>query len=282
MKIETTLQEIERAIIKKYRKQLWAPFVKGIIDYELIKPKDKIMVCISGGKDSLLLAKLLQEYQKHGQDVDIQLEFVAMNPGFHPQNTQAMIDNAKHLGIPLRIFESDIFKVVDMMAVDFPCYMCARMRRGSLYSYAQELGCNKIALGHHFDDIIETTLMNVLYSGTFKTMMPKLKASNYENMELIRPMLNIREKDIISYTNYIGIKPMDCGCEVSAGKYASSRYEIKKLIFNYKKTFEGVDKSIFAAATNVNMDAIIGYSKKGVKHSFLDDYEGEDEDVTNN
>lgn len=268
-------KEIERAIIKKYRKTLWAPFVKAVSDYRLVQDGDKIAICISGGKDSLLLAKLFQELQKHGS-YQFELEFIAMDPGFHEVNRKTMIENAHHLGIPLQVFNSDIFNVVDKVSSQFPCYLCARMRRGALYDYASKLGCNKIALGHHFNDVIETTMMNVLYAGTFKTMMPLLKSKNYDNMKLIRPMINIREKDIISYTNHINIFPMDCGCEVAAGKYASTRTAIKQLIADYQKVFKDVDKSIFAAGTNVNLDAIIGYTKDNKKYSFLENYEGDE------
>ncbi|MDF9867396.1 tRNA 2-thiocytidine biosynthesis protein TtcA [Bacilli bacterium PM5-3] len=271
------IKEIERSLIKKYRKKIWRPFIKALNEYELIQENDKIAVCISGGKDSLLLAKLLQELHRHSK-VAFELKFIAMDPGFHKENRNAIIDNCAHLEIPVEIFDSKIFDVVDKMSAEFPCYLCARMRRGALYSFAKELGCNKIALGHHFDDVIETTLMNVLYSGTFKTMLPKLKAQNFENMELIRPMVLIKEKDIISFTKNTGLQMMDCGCEVAAGKIASTRSDIKELIKDYKKIFDGVDKSIFAAGTNVNIDAIIGYTKDGVKHSFLEDYDkGADE-----
>lgn len=268
------LKEIERSIIKKYRKTIWSRFVKAIIDYDMIKENDCIAVCISGGKDSLLLAKLMQELQKHGR-TKFDLKFIGMDPGFHQENREAMINNCKHLGIPLDLFSTDIFKIVDRLSSEFPCYLCARMRRGALYNHAQSLGCNKIALGHHFDDVIETTMMNVMYSGNFKTMMPKLKSTNYTNMELIRPMVNIREQDIILYTKNANIFPMNCGCEVAAGKYASSRNEIKHMINQYKSIFKDVDKSIFTAATNVNLDAIIGYTKDGVKHSFLEEYDSE-------
>jgi len=181
--------------------------VKALNDYELIENNDKIAVCISGGKDSILLAKLFQELKKHGK-FKFELEFIAMDPGFHKENRETMIENCKHLNIPLKIFDSDIFKIVDKVSSEFPCYLCARMRRGALYNYAQELGCNKIALGHHFDDVIETTMMNVLYAGTFKTMVPKLKSENYENMELIRPLVLVREQDIITYTNNTGLDVM--------------------------------------------------------------------------
>lgn len=268
------LKEIERSIIKKYRKKLWRPFVKAINEYELIQENDKIAICISGGKDSLLLAKLFQELKRHGK-FNFELEFIVMDPGFYHENLEQLKINAEILEIPIKIFDSNIFKVVDKLSADYPCYLCARMRRGALYSYANELGCNKIALGHHFDDVIETTMMNVLYSGTFKTMMPKLKSQNYENMELIRPMIFIREQDIITYNKNAELKVMDCGCEVAAGTKASTRADIKNFIKDYKKVFSDVDKSIFASATNVNLDAIIGYTKNDVKHSFLEEYEEE-------
>ncbi|MDL2212082.1 tRNA 2-thiocytidine biosynthesis protein TtcA [Erysipelotrichaceae bacterium OttesenSCG-928-M19] len=266
-----SLNEIERSIIKKYRKRIWAPFVKGVNEFELVNDNDKIAICISGGKDSLLLAKLFQELKRHGK-IKFELEFIAMDPGFHQENRDALLENCHYLNIPVKIFDSSIFKVVDKISAEFPCYLCARMRRGALYSYAQELGCNKIALGHHFDDIIETTMMNILYAGTFKTMLPKLKSDNFENMELIRPMLYVKEKDIITFTKNAGIKVMDCGCEVAAGKIASTRADIKQLIADYRLKFKDVDKSIFSAACNVNMDAIIGYSINGEKHSYLEDY----------
>lgn len=266
------IKEIEKSIIKKYRKRIWSPFIKAVNDYELIKDNDKIAICISGGKDSFLLAKLFQEIKRHGK-YNIQLEFIVMDPGFHLENRRLIIENSELLEIPIKIFDSKIFSVVDKMAAEFPCYLCARMRRGALYSYAQELGCNKIALGHHFDDIIETTMMNVLYAGTFKTMMPKLKAKNYDNMELIRPMSLIKEKDIIAFKNNADLKMMDCGCEVAAGKLASTRAEIKQFIKDYKKIFSDVDKSIYAASGNVNLDAVMGYSKDNTKYSFLDEYD---------
>lgn len=269
-----SLNEIEYSIIKKYRKRIWTKFVKAINDYNLVKENDKIAICISGGKDSLLLAKLFQELHKHGK-VKFELEFIAMDPGFNKENRQLIIDNCQLLNIPVKIFDSKIFHVVETISSEFPCYLCARMRRGALYSYAQSLGCNKIALGHHFDDVIETTLLNVFYSGTFKTMLPKLKSENYENMELIRPMYLIRENDIILFKNNANINVMDCGCDVAAKTIAGSREQVRQFISDYKKIFVDVDKSIFAAATNVNLDAVLGYTKDGVKHSFLDEYEEE-------
>lgn len=266
------IQEIERSLIKKYRKSMWGPFVKAVKEFEMINEGDKIAVCISGGKDSLALAKLLQEIQRHG-DKKFELEFIAMNPGFYEENRVQLLKNCEILNIPVKMFETGIFNIVDRIAGDYPCYMCARMRRGSLYNYAKELGCNKIALGHHFNDVIETTMMNVLYSGNFKTMLPRLKAKNFENMELIRPMYYVEEEAIIAYTRYAGIRPMDCGCMVAAGKYSSKRKEIKDFIRDYKTIYKDVDKSIFSAATNVNIDSIVGWTKNGQKHSYIEKFD---------
>ncbi|WP_105617652.1 tRNA 2-thiocytidine biosynthesis TtcA family protein [Vallitalea okinawensis] len=270
-----TLKEIERSIIKTYRKELWVRFVKGIKDYDLVQEGDKIALGISGGKDSLLMAKLFQELQRHGQ-IKFELEFIAMDPGFHNTNRERLIDHCNHLNIPVHIFESGIFGVVDRIANEYPCYMCARMRRGALYSKAQELGCNKLALGHHFDDVIETTMLNILYSGNFKTMMPKLKSTNFEGLELIRPMYHIREKDIKRFTQNNGLSPMNCGCVVAAKKTSSKRAEIKQLIANLKENFDDVDKCIFQAAHNVNLDCIVGWKEKGEKHSFTEIYNSEE------
>lgn len=266
------IKEIERSIIKKYRKELWVRFIKGIKQYELVQEGDKIAIGISGGKDSLLMAKLFQELQRHGQ-MKFELEFIAMNPGFHDTNKELLLNNCDHLNIPVKMFESDIFEVVDRIANDYPCYMCARMRRGALYAKAQELGCNKLALGHHFDDVIETTMLNILYSGNFKTMMPKLKSKNFEGLELIRPMYHIREMDIKKYTQNNGLSPMNCGCIVAAKKTSSKRREIKELIEDLKIKFDDVDKCIFSAAHSVNMDCVIGWKKDGEIHSFLEEYD---------
>ncbi|MTI49583.1 tRNA 2-thiocytidine biosynthesis TtcA family protein [Sporosalibacterium faouarense] len=267
-----SLQEIERSIITTYRKYLWSKFTKAVNEYNLIEDGDKIAVAISGGKDSLLMAKLLQELNKHGK-TNFELEFIAMNPGFHESNKELLLDNCNHLNIPVKIFESDIFKVVDHIANDYPCYMCARMRRGALYSKAQELGCNKLALGHHFDDVIETNLINILCSGNFKTMLPKLRAMNFENMELIRPLYFIREEYIKKFTQNNGLSPMNCGCVVAAKKTSSKRREVKELIKELGDKFKNVDINIFQAANNVNMDRILGWKKDGEKHSYLDFYE---------
>ena len=268
------LEDIERSIRKTYKKHIWSKFVKAIKNYNLIEEGDKVAVAISGGKDSLLMAKLFQELQRHGQ-VNFELEFIAMDPGYHPQIKELLIDNCNYLNIPVHIYESGIFDVVDKIAKDYPCYMCARMRRGSLYNKAKELGCNKLALGHHYNDVIETTMLNVLYSGNFKTMMPKLKATNFEGIELIRPMYYIEEMYIKRFTQNAGIWPLNCACMVAAKKIGNKRYEIKDMIENIKKNFKDVEKSIFRAAENVNMDSVLGFEKSGEKHSFLEFYDEE-------
>lgn len=269
-----SLQEIERSIVKTYRKHIWSKFIKAVKDYKLIEEGDKIAVGISGGKDSMLMAKLLQELQKHGQ-VKFDLVFLAMDPGYHPDIKKLLIENCEHLNIPIHMYESGIFDVVDRMAKDYPCYLCARMRRGSLYAKAQEFGCNKLALGHHYNDVIETTMLNILYSGNFKTMLPKLKAKNFENLELIRPMYYIEEDYIKRFINNSGIWPLNCACMVAAEKIGNKRYEIKDLIKQLKENFDGVEKSIFRAAQNVDMDGILGWKKDNEKYSFLDFYDEE-------
>lgn len=266
------LKDIERSILKTYRKPIWSKFVKAIKEYELIQEGDKIGVAISGGKDSILMAKLLQELQRHGM-VKFELEFIAMDPGYHPQIKSLLKENLEYLGIQTHIYDSGIFEVVDKMANDYPCYMCARMRRGSLYAKAEELGCNKLALGHHFNDVIETTLLNVLYGGNYKTMLPKLKAKNFDNMELIRPLYLIEEEAIKKFINYSGIWPLNCACMIAAEKISNKRFEIKELIKNLKVNFNDVDKSIFKSAQNVSIDSILGWQKEGEKHSFLDKYD---------
>lgn len=266
------LKEIERDIIKKYRKVLWSKFTKAIKDYHLVEEGDKIAVAISGGKDSMIMAKLFQELKNHNKQVNFQLEFIAMDPGYHPDIRKLLIDNCGYLNIPIQIFESGIFKVVNDIAQDYPCFMCAKMRRGALYSKAKELGCNKLALGHHFNDVIETTFLNLLYTGNFKTMLPKLKSTNFDDMELIRPLYYIEEKNIERFTQNSGIWPLNCACMVAAKKIGSKRQEVKKLIEDLKKTIPNVDKSIFNAAKNVNMDAILGWQKNNQKHSYLDFY----------
>lgn len=266
------LEEIERSIITRYRKHIWSKFIKAIKDFKLIEDGDRIAVAISGGKDSLLMAKLFQELHRHGH-ANFEVEFIAMDPGYHPDIRKLLIDNCNYLNIPVHIFETDIFQVAGKIADDYPCYMCARMRRGALYRKAKELGCNKLALGHHFNDVIETTLLNLLCAGNFKTMMPKLKSQNYEGIELIRPLYYIEEQHIIRFINYSGIWPLNCACMVAAKKIGNKRYEIKALIEQLKKTFVNVDISIFRAAQNVNMDCILGWIKDDKRYSFLDFYD---------
>ncbi|HHY83197.1 MAG TPA: tRNA 2-thiocytidine biosynthesis protein TtcA [Clostridiales bacterium] len=266
------LKEIERSIIKTYRRQLWAKFNKAVRDYKLVEEGDRIAVAVSGGKDSLLMAKLFQEMQKHGV-CNFELEFIAMDPGYHDSNRELLLDNCQYLNIPIKLFESRIFDIVDHIAKDYPCYMCARMRRGALYSKAQELGCNKLALGHHFDDVIETTLINMFYAGAFKTMRPKLKSKNFKNMELIRPMIYIREDDIKKFASNNGISAMNCGCVVAAERTSSKRREVKEIIRELKKINSDVDSAIFNSARNVNLDSILGWQKNGKRYSYLDFYD---------
>ncbi len=268
-------QEIEQSIIKKYRKEIWSKFIKAIQEYELIDENDKIMVCISGGKDSFLLAKCMQELQRHGK-VRFDLRFVVMNPGYSQKNVDLIIDNAKTMNIPIEIFESDIFNVVNTVDFKSPCYMCAKMRRGYLYSKAQELGCNKIALGHHFDDVIETTLLSMFYGSEVKTMMPKLHSENFENMELIRPLYLIKEQDIKSFIRYNGLTFLNCACKFtedsSIDESLSKRKEIKNLINDLRKIDKNIDMHIFKSLDNINLDCVLGYNKNREYTSFKDNY----------
>ena len=260
------LKDIERSIIKKYRKHLWSKFIKAIRDYNLVEEGDKIGVAISGGKDSLLMAKMFQELKRHGQ-VNFEIEFIAMDPGYHKDIRQLLIDNCEYLDIPIHLFDSRIFEIADEIAKDYPCYMCARMRRGALYS------CNKLALGHHYDDVIETTMLNLLCAGNFKTMLPKLDSTNFDGIQIIRPLYYIREEHIIRFIQNSGIWPLNCACMVAAKKTGNKRYEIKDLIKNLGENFKDVEKSIFKAAENVNIDSVLGWQQDGVKHSFLERYE---------
>lgn len=263
------IKEIERSIIKKYRKEIWSKFVKGVKDFEMIKENDKIAVCISGGKDSFLLAKCMQELLRHGK-FHYELEFIVMNPGYNKENLDMIKFNLDRLGIKAHIFETPIFEIAE--TTDNPCYLCARMRRGYLYSYAQKLGCNKIALGHHFDDVIETILMNMLYTGHYSSMMPKLHSDNFENMELIRPLYFVREKDIKSWVKFNNLNFIDCACSVTK-KNIGKRAEVKALVQELNKMYKEADKCIFASSFNVNLNTVVGYKQKGVKHSFMDEYE---------
>jgi len=264
--------DIERSIIKTYRSILWRPFVRAVQEFLLVSNGDSIAVCVSGGKDSLLLAKLMQELKNHSDTV-FSLRFIAMNPGFADQNLTALKNNCEHLGIPLEIFDSNIFAAAKKIGGDNPCYMCARMRRGFLYSTAQKLGCNKIALGHHFDDVIETTLLNLLYASNFSTMLPKLKSQNFPGIELIRPMVYIKEASILKYTKNAGINPMDCGCTIGCRSTPSKRREIKSLIASLKAIHKDVDKSIFTSAKNVNLNAVLGWKQGDERFDYLDFYD---------
>lgn len=270
-------KEIERSIIKKYRKDIWGRFVKAVQDYKLIKDGDKIMVCISGGKDSFLLAKCIQELQRHGK-IKFDARYIVMDPGYNDYNRDFIIDNAKILNVPIEMFESDIFDVVATIDSKSPCYLCARMRRGYLYNKAQELGCNKIALGHHFDDVIETTLLSMLYGSEIKTMMPKLHSDNFEGIELIRPLYLVKEEAIISWRNSNELTFINCACRFTEGcslinDGTSKRKEMKELIKNLRKINKDVDYNIFKSLDNINLNCVLGTKKDGVYKSFLDDYE---------
>lgn len=262
-------EEVEKSIIKTYRKDIWRKFTAAVTEYNLIEENDKIAVCISGGKDSFLLAKCLQELKKHGK-IHFELEFFTMDPGYSKENLKKVKENAKLLGIPLKVYESNIFSSVKEMNVKSPCYMCARMRRGHLYNFAKELGCNKIALGHHYNDVIETILMALLYNGEFVTMLPKLKSKNYPGMELIRPLYLVRESAIINWVNYNELKFINCACPLK--NEDSKRAEIKELIKTLRKNNEFVEYNIFKSAENINMNQIMGYVKEGKRYNYLDEY----------
>ena len=275
---EQRTKDIERSIIKKFRKPIWRRFTKAIREYELVQDGDKIAVCISGGKDSMLMAKLFQELSRHGKK-NFEVVFLVMNPGYNEINDQTIKDNAKILNVPITVFESDIFNIV-AAEEQSPCYLCARMRRGYLYSKAKELGCNKIALGHHYDDVIETILMGMLYGAQVQTMMPKLHSTNFEGMELIRPLYLIREADIIHWANYNDLHFIQCACRftehcASCGgtEKGSKRAEIKELIHELAKKDPVIEYNIFRSVENVNLNTVIGYKQDGVRHNFLDTYD---------
>ena len=270
--------EVEQSIRKRFKKKIWCRFTKAINDYELVKEGDKIAVCISGGKDSMLMAKLFQELSRHGKK-NFEVVFLVMNPGYNEINYQTIKDNAKILNVPITVFESDIFNIV-ASEEQSPCYLCARMRRGYLYSKAKELGCNKIALGHHYDDVIETILMGMLYGAQVQTMMPKLHSTNFEGMELIRPLYLIREADIIHWANYNDLHFIQCACRftehcASCGgtEKGSKRAEIKELIHELAQKDPVIEYNIFRSVENVNLNTVIGYKQDGVRHNFLDTYD---------
>ena len=267
---------IEQSIIKKFRKPIWRAFTRALNTYDLIQEGDKIAVCISGGKDSMLMAKLFQELKKHGK-FQFETVFLVMNPGYNADNWKIIQDNAKLLGIPLTVFESDIFDTVATIEQN-PCYLCARMRRGHLYAQAKALGCNKIALGHHFDDVIETILMGMLYSGKSETMMPKLHSQNFEGMELIRPMYLIKEDAVKAWRDYNGLQFIQCACRFTencvscGGGRGSKRDEMKELIAHFRKESDVIEKNIFKSVHNINLKTVIGYHKDDWTYNFLDDY----------
>lgn len=284
---EENVKEIERSIVKKFRKPIWRKFTQALNEYDLIQDGDKIAVCISGGKDSMLMAKLFQELKRHGKN-NFELVFLVMNPGYNDLNYNVILNNAKILDIPITVFKTEIFDtVVDI--TESPCYLCARMRRGYLYSKAKELGCNKIALGHHYDDVIETILMGMLYGAQIQTMMPKLHSTNFEGMELIRPMYLIREADIIHWKEYNNLEFIQCACRFTEGCAScggtgkgSKRAEIKQLIKDLTKVSPYIEKNIFRSVENVNIDTVIAYKKKGQRHSFLDEYDITDDKYAGN
>lgn len=287
MKQEAPYVNIERSIIKEYRKTIWRPFVKGLQEYEMIQDGDRVAVCISGGKDSMLLAKCLQQLKRQS-NTKFELEFIVMDPGYQPENRKLIEENAALMNIPVRIFDSDIFDIV--VDVDqSPCYLCARMRRGYLYSHAKELSCNKIALGHHFDDVIETILMGILYGGQINTMMPKLHSTNFSGMELIRPLYFVKEEDILAWRDSNHLHFLQCACRfteqiakerAAAGEavnggdivHTSKRQEMKELIARLRKNSPFIDANIMKSVENINLDACLGYVQKGVRHHFLETY----------
>ena len=272
------LQLIDRSIHKKFRNSLWNPFIAAIKRYDLIAPGDRIGVCISGGKDSMLMAKLFQELLRHS-DTPFEAVFLVMDPGYQEKNRRLLEENAKLLNVPIQIFETDIFAVTASTEKN-PCYLCARMRRGHLYAKARELGCNKIALGHHYDDVIETILMGMLYGGQVQTMMPKLHSTNFEGMELIRPLYLVKEADIVAWKDYNHLRFLQCACRFTEAisreeeAHMSKRQEMKELINKFRQINPHIETNIFKSVENVNLDACIGYVKNGERHHFLEEYEG--------
>ena len=271
-------ERVEQSIRKKFRVSLMSPFIRALKEYKLVGEGDRVAVCISGGKDSMLMAKLFQELHRYS-DVNFDLKFLVMDPGYNVENRRVIEENARRLNVPIEIFESNIFESVYTVEKS-PCYLCARMRRGYLYSFAKRLGCNKIALGHHYDDVIETILMGMLYGAQIQTMMPKLRSTNFEGMELIRPMYFIREDDIKAWRDYNDLHFIQCACRFTDtcttcnnGQNHSKRQEAKELIRTLKKTNPNVEKCIFKSVENVSLETILAYKKNGVKHFFLDDYD---------
>lgn len=274
----------KRSLIKKYRKEIWAPFISAVKNYKLIQEGDKIAVCISGGKDSMILAMLMQQL-KMVTEIPFDLEFLTMDPGYNKENRQKIEDNARLLGIPIKIFETDVFDIANSVEKS-PCYLCARMRRGYLYANARDLGCNKIALGHHMSDVIETTLMGMMYGSQIQGMLPRLKSTNFEGMELIRPLYCILEDDIISWAKYNELEFLRCACRFTEeaeleGKYenTSKRKEIKNLICEMKKSNPDVEHNLFKSIHNVCLDTLIGYKQHGIEHSFLERFSSDRKEI---
>ena len=267
-------ERVERSIVKKYRKGIWNPFILAVKKYELIKQGDKIAVCISGGKDSMLLAKLMQQLHSYS-DFPFDVEYIVMDPGYNKINRAKIESNAELLHVPIKVFETNIFRVADKTEKS-PCYLCARMRRGHLYKMAQQLGCNKIALGHHFNDVIETTLIGMFYGSQLQSMPPKLHSTNFEGMELIRPMYCIHEDAILAWKRYNNLEFIQCACRFTEnaenGSGSSKRQEIKELIKSLKRTNPNIEKSIFNSIHSVCLDTMVGYKSDGVEHSFLEKY----------
>lgn len=268
-------KEVERSIITKFRGKIWSKFIKAIKEFQMVNEGDKIAVCISGGKDSMLLAKCFQELHRHS-DVKFDVEYIVMNPGYNEINKQKIIDNAKLLEIPITMFETNIFECVEKVD-DHPCYVCARMRRGYLYNKARELGCNKIALGHHFDDVVETVLMGMLYGAQMQTMMPKLHSTFHDGMELIRPLYYVKESDIINWRDRNNLEFIRCACKVSEqneiDNEGSKRAEMKLLLSELRKKYKNIDTNIMRSTQNVNLDTLISYKKDGKVYHFLDSYD---------
>ena len=268
--------EVERSIIKTYRKDIWVKFIHALKDYELINENDKVMVCISGGKDSFLLAKCIQELSKHGK-INFEAKYVVMDPGYKKEHLDKILSMANSLGVDIEVFKTDIFEVATFLNEESPCYMCARMRRGHLYNKAEELGCNKIALGHHFDDVIETLLLSMFYGAEIKTMLPKLHSTNFQGLELIRPLYYVKESSIKAWAKYNGLDFINCACKFTEknniGSGTSKREEIKGIIKHLRTLNPNIDDNIFRSLKNANIDALLGYRQNGCLHSFLEDYD---------
>jgi len=273
-------QQAERSIIKKYRDELWTPFITAVQRYELIAPGDRVAVCVSGGKDSMLLAKLMQELERHGH-TPFEAVYLCMDPGYSPANRRRIEENAALLHVPLEIFETDVFAVANAQTHS-ACYLCAKMRRGHLYAEAQRRGCNKIALGHHFSDVIETTVMGMLYSAQLQAMPPKLHSQNFPGMELIRPMYCIHEDDVIAWSRHHGLEFLQCACRFTEAhgddwrEGGTKRQEVKQMIRRWKQENPNVEKSIFHALHTVNVDTFPGWKSQGTEHSFLERYDRRD------